>query len=94
MKVAETLIDGDPERYEQRYSVFLRHVELKFVRRPVSIVPPDGTLCYVDDGPRLGKIPRQGVGVFKDGGWTNGKRGKLRFEPTHWVHWEDLPDGT
>ena len=89
-QVTETILDGDPERYEQRYSISLGSTAMKFVRRPVAIEPPEGTVCFVDNGPRFGRASKQTAGVFKDGKWH-----KVEFEPTHWTHWEDpeRPDG-
>lgn len=86
MKVTETILDGDPARYEQRFSVRIGSLTLRHVRRPVSIIPDEGTVCLVDNGPRLGTIPRQCAGVYRNGKWS-----RVKFEPTHWTHWEDLP---
>lgn len=80
MTVTETPAEGG---YEQRYSVWVGRTEMQFVRRPISITPEDGTLCYADNGPRYGEIPRQAVAVFKGGEWK-----RLKFEPTHWTHWD------
>lgn len=83
-----TIIDDDlPSGYQQRYSVNLGSSEMKMVRRPVSMTPPEGTICFVDDGPRQGRIPHYTAGTFKGGKWTG-----VRFEPTHWTIW-DTPDG-
>ena len=49
------------------------------VRYPASVLPPDGTVCFVETG------GRQSAGMFKDGKWTNGRGKALRFEPTHWT---------
>lgn len=81
--VTETLIDGNPERYEQRYAVSLTRVPMRFVRRPVSITPDEGTVCFVDDGPRLGVIGRNTGAFFKGGKWH-----RVKWEPTHWTVWE------
>lgn len=64
---------------------------LVFVRRPVSDAPPEGTLCFVDDGNATGWKRGQSVGLFKDGEWTNGKGRALRFAPTYWTKMEDVP---
>lgn len=80
MRVAETVLDDAGEQYEQRFSLWIASSELKFVRRPISIAPPEGTIATVDNGPRLGTMQRRGAGVFKDGKW-----GKAGFEPTHWT---------
>lgn len=87
VKVTETeLPDGG---YEQRYALGLRGVPMfHMIRRPVSMRPPEGTICDCDNGPRLGDITRRGVGVFKDGRWQ-----KLKFEPTHYTDMEP-PSGS
>lgn len=85
--VIETEVEGGG--YEQRYSIWLGSCEMKMVRRPVSITPPDGTVCFVDDGPRTGRVNRHTAGVFKGGKWS-----RVRFEPTHWTHWDDLKGGS
>lgn len=85
MRASETLIDGDPERYEQRYSLMIGHVNAgRFVRRPISLEPPEGTVCFVDDGPRAGIIPRFTAALFKDGAWR-----QVKWTPTHWTMLDD-----
>ena len=81
--MTETEVEGGG--YEQRYTLLLGRAPERFVRRPVSILPPDDTICFVDDGPRRGKITRYTAGHFKDGKWH-----RVKFEPTHWTHWDDL----
>ena len=81
MNVSETIMGGDPERYEQRYGIQIGNSVMQMVRRSVSIIPAEGTIASLDNGPRLGVIPRICVGVFKGGKWTG-----ARFEPTHWVN--------
>lgn len=81
---SETLIDGDPARYEQRYTVELLRHPLKFVRRPISIEPKEGTICWVDNGPHVGAVPRNAAASFKGGKWQG-----VKFEPTHWTHLDD-----
>jgi hypothetical protein len=80
LTITETPVAGG---YEQRYSISLGSIDMPFVRRPVSILPEDGTICYADCGPRYGVIPRQAVAIFKGGKWK-----RLKFEPTHWTHWD------
>jgi len=84
MIVSETTIDGDPERYEQRYGIRVGSGTMHMVRRPAAIAPREGTIASVDDGPRLGVSPRISVGIFKGGEWTG-----VKFEPTHWVQLDD-----
>ena len=84
MTVKETILDGDPTRYEQRFGVPIGRSQLKFVRRPVSIVPPEDTVCCVDNGPRHGTIRRQTGAAFRDGKWSG-----CKFDPTHWVDLDD-----
>lgn len=86
MNVTESVLDGGA--YEQRYSVRLGIMALPFVRRPVAIAPREGAVCFVDNGPRAGTIPRQCVGTFKDGKWVGAK-----FEPTHWTAMEGRDGG-
>jgi hypothetical protein len=80
LTITETPVAGG---YEQRYSISLGSIDMPFVRRPVSILPEDGTICYADCGPRHGAIPRFSVALFQDGKWK-----RLKFEPTHWTHWD------
>lgn len=69
---------------EYRFQVpMLRGVT--FLRRPVGTTPPDGTICFVDDGTATGWSRGQACGVFKDGEWTNGKGKPLKFVPTYWT---------
>ncbi len=86
MRVDETEMPSGG--YEQRYTVKLGTLEMRMVRRPVSITPEEGTVCFVDNGPRVGTIPRAGAGAFKGGRWVS-----VKFEPTHWTHWEDWDRG-
>ena len=79
--VTETLIDGDAERYEQRYSLrLLDRVPLDMVRRPMSLPPPVNTVQAVDDGPRHGRIAHTGVGLWDGEQWR-----RVKFAPTHWT---------
>ena len=78
MHVTETELENGG--YEQRYTMSLFKTEMKFVRRPISILPKDGTVCFADNGPRIGSIPRQSAVLFRGGKWQ-----KLKFEPTHWT---------
>lgn len=78
MNVVETATEGGG--YEQRYSIAICKTEMAFVRRPVSICPDEGTVCFADNGPRFGTIPQQGVALYEGGKWK-----LLKFEPSHWV---------
>lgn len=62
---------------------------LKLVRRPVSIVPEDGTVCLVDNGDGQMNRTRQCVGAYSGGAWTNGKGKALSFTPTYWITLDD-----
>ena len=74
----------EPGCYEQRYSVRVGSVNLgRFVRRPIAIEPPDGAVCFIDDGPRYGRIPRSSAAAFHKGEWRG-----ARFKPTHWTEQE------
>lgn len=86
MHISETLIGGNPDLYEQRYSLQIGNSELPVVRRPLAIEPPEGTICFVDDGARHTFGRRRTAGHYKGGKWL-----RVRFEPTHWTIWEDKP---
>lgn len=82
MIVSETILDPEGLQYEQRYNVEIGSGNVMgMVRRSVSIVPREGTIASLDNGPRLGVNPLIAVGVFKNGKWTG-----IKFEPTHWVN--------
>lgn len=83
--MTETLIDGDPDRYEQRYSICIGRICFPAVRRPVVITPPDGWVGGVDDGLRNGTIRHRTGAAFVGGKWKG-----VRWEPTHWTDflWE------
>jgi len=55
-----------------------------FVRRPVSIKPTDGAVCWVDRGTAT-TAERYQVGIFADGEWRNGKGKPLASPPTFWT---------
>lgn len=57
---------------------------LKFLRRPLSEVPPDGTLGAVDNGDAFGWTNRSAA-MFKDGEWANARGKPLSFQPTYWT---------
>lgn len=61
---------------------------IPFLRRPVSEPPPDGTICFVDNGDDHGFTKRT-YAEFKDGVWSRGNRKPLPFEPTHWIVLDD-----
>lgn len=85
VNIVETAIDA--ERYEQRYSIrVMGATVIPFVRRPVTIEPKDGTVCFVDSGPRLGTIPQYSAGSYSGGKWKG-----VKFEPTHWTQM-DIPN--
>lgn len=79
--MSETEVEGG---YEQRYALRVGKGAMQFVRRPVTIAPPDGTICFVDDGPRHGEIKRWSAGSFQKGEWQ-----RVGFEPTHWTSLDD-----
>jgi hypothetical protein len=81
--IVETDLEGGG--YEQRYTIQILKSEMKFVRRPISIDPSDGTVCFIDNGPRYGTLPKHAVGEFSGGKWK--RLGKL--EPTHWTMLDD-----
>lgn len=61
---------------------------LTFLRRPVSETPPDGTICFIDNGDARGYTNRT-YGEFKHGSWSKGNGKALPFEPTHWIVLDD-----
>jgi hypothetical protein len=65
----------------------LRH--FSFTRRPVSEPPPEGMICFADNGRENGWSDRA-VAVLTDGKWTNGKGKPPRFEPTYWIELEGM----
>jgi hypothetical protein len=67
--------------------------ETRFTRRPVSDPPPDGTVCFVDNGTKDGWRHGQHVAVYQDGEWSGGKGKRLRFKPTFWTTLGEEPDG-
>jgi hypothetical protein len=67
--------------------------DLVFVRRPVTTTPPEGTLCFVDNGTETGWKAGQACGQWANGEWTNGEGRRLRFEPTYWTTMEEPDDG-
>lgn len=73
-------------RVLQRFSVG----PIKFLRRPVSETPPDGTICFVDNGDQRGFTNRT-YGLFEGGVWSKGKGKALPFEPTHWIVVDEGP---
>ena len=71
--------------YEMRFSVSLGRTRVRFVRRPVSFPPADGTYCLTDDGDARGWRNGQSPSLFRNGEWTNCKGKPLRFVPTFWT---------
>ena len=63
---------------------------LQFVRRSLETPPPEGTLCFVDDGTREGFKRGQTIAQFKGGRWTNGRGKALSFAPTYWTEIEGV----
>lgn len=84
MKIVDLRIEGDQADYVMRWTMG-GPFALKFVRRPVTHPPVDGTICFVDDGTREGYRNGQVIARYRDGQWDNGKGQALRFEPTHWT---------
>jgi hypothetical protein len=79
MAVSETeLPDGG---YEQRYAIKLGGVRIgRFVRRPLSVAPPEGALVMVDNGTREQVGSRTSAGKYREGMVRS-----IPFEPTHWT---------
>ncbi len=60
---------------------------LRFVRRPVSIAPAEGAVCFIDTGWDDGRSfgwKWRGVAVFRDGKFVNKKGKPLDREITFW----------
>lgn len=66
----------------RRYTI----MGIRFIRRPVSDPPADGTVCFVDDGDENGWRNGQCPALFRAGEWTNGANGKpTRLKPKFWT---------
>jgi len=60
---------------------------LQFTRRPVHILPEEGTMGVVDSG-TIKRADAYVGAIFRDGHWVkiNGK--DLRLQPTFWTSWQ------
>lgn len=63
-----------------------------FVRQPVSITPPDGTTCFVDQGDGRGWSGGHSPAMWRGGEWLNLRGKPLGFVPTYWTTFEAKPD--
>jgi hypothetical protein len=59
------------------------------IRRPASILPENGKLCFIDRGTAT-RADRYCVATFVDGEWRNSKNRPLASPPTYWT--EMVPD--
>src|SRR3546814_7780304 len=56
---------------------------LRFVRKPVEIIPDTDGLCFIEDL-SSGRRTHHGVGKFVDGEWQDAHGQALKWSPTHW----------
>src|SRR3546814_5245448 len=57
---------------------------LRFVRKPVEIIPDTDGLCFIEDL-SSGRRTHHGVGKFVDGEWQDAHGQALKWSPTHWT---------
>ncbi len=57
---------------------------VQFVRRPISIPPADGTLCFIDRG-TANVADRYSGAWYRTEGWTDFKDRPLKSPPTYWT---------
>lgn len=62
---------------------------VEFIRRPVSILPDDGTVCLIDRG-NADRADRYVPAQFKRGKWLRANNQPLSPPPTYWT--EMAPD--
>lgn len=62
----------------------LAHWPLEFIRRPVLILPEDGTVCLIDRGD-ADRADRYVPALFKDGRWLRPNNEPLSPPPTYWT---------
>lgn len=66
------------------------NMQWRFIRRPISTLPEEGTIGFLDGYDEKGKA-RRGVGVFRGGQWWGGKgHSKLKFDPVVWTVLGDM----
>jgi hypothetical protein len=71
---------------EQKITTYrLTHLPgAKFVRRPVSIPPKDGALCFIDRG--TADVANWPTGAwYRDGRWLDMRDQPLKMPPTFWT---------
>ncbi len=61
---------------------------IRFVRRPTSEQPEEGTIGFIDNGVGGGWTDRD-VGVFKNGEWRKPSGAAPRFVPAFWTVLDD-----
>lgn len=57
---------------------------IRFIRRPVAEIPPEGTIGAVDNGDAFGWSNRAAA-KFQGGEWTDARGKPLRFIPSFWI---------
>lgn len=62
----------------------------QFIRRPVSIPPANGKLCFVDRG-TADVADRYSGALYQDGSWLDLNKRPLKIPPTYWT--EMITDG-
>lgn len=53
-------------------------------RRPISDLPDEGAVSFVDNGTEVSPGSRRVAAKFKDGKWVRLNGQPIPFEPTHW----------
>jgi len=66
-----------------KYEVF-EMGSVRFVRKPVEIVPPEGVICFVEDH-STGRRSKCDAARFVAGEWIGHKGKPLAWMPTHWT---------
>jgi len=57
---------------------------VRFIRRPISLPPAEGQLCFIDRG-TADVADRYSGAWYRDGIWTDMKDRPLKAPPTFWT---------
>lgn len=70
---------------DQTTTYRLKHLPgAHFIRRPASIPPENGKLCFIDRGTAT-CADRYSVATYVDGEWRNSRNKPLASPPTFWT---------